>query len=341
MAWPAVTITAVGNNSENSYNTIAAKTVAQNLGGYFSPSLHARENSEAILMPAIVVQQLLDDSATELSGYTMEFDSVIEVSNSADSSPLFAFAHYIVGKNSYKIVIMSANPELGKINLTVPARGLSFESNSKTFSISHLYYTNLNHSFTRPFGVPPPFEFMYGDYQLSQLRYTDRDALYRRKIISEIRGAYRLQTVTNRSKMCEQVLTNSGSRYSAVAKFNNGKLKMLEMFSDSGALDEHVEYEYAGTSNKSLTAETIVFPETTIVAGFQGGKNIRVNINDKACEVKTFPLTFRRGGRVVKIKYGATNCDRLNLKSIEVVCQTNGLGKVNIQVNNFNYKASE
>jgi len=274
----------------------------------------------------------------------MECDSVIEICNPGDTSPFSLSAHYFVGRESYQIAILSANPELKKINLTVPATGLLFQSNSNSFSVSHLYYTNLNRSFFRPFGEPPTFKFMYGDYQLAQLRYLDQDALCCRKLINEIRDAYRPQVDTTNSKVSEQMLTNNDNRYSTVAKFVHGKLEMLQMFSEGNTLDACVEYEYSGLSEKSLSQETIIYPEKTIIAGFQGSKSIRVNINDRVYDVKTFPLTFRRGGRVVAIKYGASNCYGFNLSipnSIEVLFHTNGVRKVNIQLNNFKYKASE
>jgi hypothetical protein len=230
------------------------------------------------LQPTAVTVILLMTSAEAQGiardlGHGVQFDGIIEMSAPLVRTNVALFARYWVSTEGYRAALVWGEPHSGLLNFPIYPPSLTIVSDANQFAISH----QLNHQYDQVFSKPLQerglFHSRFNSYDLSEIRFAEKEAL-------DLRDLAREQSLASQSRP-----------------------DALSLSAKDGSLRESIQYEYAGDGNDSrLRRQQVLLPERSIKAGFSG-QGPSVTVGGKTQQYSGLDIPYHEGGRQCVVDY--------------------------------------
>ena len=196
----------------------------------------------------------------------IRFDAVISLDPPISRTHMLVFARYWVASDYYEMAIVWAEPPGPGLRFPVYPVSLAVGSDASTFEMRHDIFSAYNTNFSKPVGPSGTFQYMYGDYPITNLRFSDSESFGQRVYVSD---------VTNfNAAVGSQVLgllRRDGIVQELAVRGNSNVLTSLDLFDRNHRRLQSLQYEYTGGgTNSRLARETVVLPERPIELGLPG-----------------------------------------------------------------------
>lgn len=155
-----------GKEPVNPARLVAEKIAAKHTLQNFYPSLEAREATDFLVYPALLVQNLKINEP-------VQFDAVIRLKRQISRSDVTLFARYSISSNAYSVGVVWAEPHGRFLEYAAYPPSLRIVSTETEFRIDHSVFTNCVGAFAKPILTPSVFTNQFGDYPITQLRFAE------------------------------------------------------------------------------------------------------------------------------------------------------------------------
>ena len=267
----------------------------------------------------------------------VQFDTVIRLDPPIACTHMLIFARYWVASDYYQMSIVWAEPTGPGLRFPVFPVSLAVGSDPKTFEMRHDIFSVYNTNFSKPVGPTGTFRYMYGDYPITNLRFSDSESFGERVYASDIADmdseggsadgshAFRLP---GRDRVVREL----------AGRADSDLLTSLDLFDKDHRLLKSLQYEYTGAAtNAWLARETVLLPERPIELGLQG-EGVTVKFQEGSQQYKDFSGIFEKGGRRCIIEYRTLTLGNKQLSlpsSLEVRDASNGTVLRSVRFSNF------
>lgn len=253
--------------------------------------------SICIFILAITTVAFGDEKNCEISG--IQFDALIELAPPSIHEYVCLFVRYWVAPDRYKLTILWAEPDSYKMWFPIYPPTLKIVSDTTSFSVQHQFFTRYNSQDKRPFVYPKIFKYMYGDYLINNLKYTDQYANQTQVFLSDLK----LEGNNQKNGTFKTTINDTNRLIGLVENTcTNGVLQSLWINDKSNHPLQELHYKYDSNNSNQLLAQYIKLAERETTVGFTKG-NMQVEINSSNYAITQFPATYLDGGRNVTIKY--------------------------------------
>jgi hypothetical protein len=300
----------LGSKAGGRGKQLAEEIASKSLSGDFKSSLLTRESIDFFLMPVFSVRESLAQAnhasnTNKEAPIVVQFDATFELNQSIDRLHNFVFARYWVSSELYRMEIIWSEPGAQDLRSHLIPPGLSIQNASGKFWVSNDLMPRFNGSYSMPTEKRPmPFTYRYGDFPISNLRYTDQESSDELTVLAKLRASGPLvgSSITN-------LLVSSADGQIAVKrthfepqKEKDSRSETFEISDQTGHLLKRLGYKYSGRSNE-LQELSVYTPEQKIIVGFKGeGATVRLN-KTNVYQIRQFPLIYGEGGRIRITKY--------------------------------------
>lgn len=304
----------LGSKAGGRGKQLAEELASRSLSGDFESSLLTRESIDFFLTPVYSVRESLAQAShasntNKEAPIVVQFDATFELNQPIERLHNFAFARYWVSSELYRLEIIWSEPGAQDLRSHLIPPGLSIQSASGKFWVSNDLMPRFNGSYSMPTEKRPmPFTYRYGDFPISNLRYTDQESSDELAVLAKLRASDALvgSSITN-------LLASSSDGKIAVKKTRfepqnekGSRSETFEIADQTGHLLKRLEYKYSGSSNQLQELSTYT-PEQKIIVGFKGeGATVRLN-KTNVYQIRQFPLVYGEGGRICITKYKAVS----------------------------------
>ncbi len=235
----------------------------------------------------------------------LQFDSIIELNSINMNTHVLLFVRYLVSQKSYKTSIIWAEPHVGTLNYPIYPPTTIIDSNDKSFSIINQINNKFNTNYSKPIGKRGTFKYMFGDYPIGDIRFTESEALDSRIYNNDL---IKLSEPNNNWQTIDvPKAKDSNSMIREVAKLNiqadNRRINALKLLDSKGYLIKSIDYEYSDEKDTPLLKkQNVLLPERPFKIGFQKG-GIKLTINGQEQVIKEMVSAHHKGNRKCTVDY--------------------------------------
>jgi hypothetical protein len=203
----------------------------------------------------------------------VQFDAIIELNGPTLGTDVVLFARYWVSPDFYHTAVVWGEPHAGGLNFPTYPPTLNVLSDSRHFVISHQIHSLYNRTFTKPVGSRGPFRDKMNSYDLSAIRFAEKDAL-------DLQSLARERASTSEARPNE-----------------------LSLYGEDGGLVETIQYEYAGEKTDSpLLRQQALLPERPITVRFSD-RGPTITVGGQKQQYSELETVHHKGGRRCVVDY--------------------------------------
>jgi len=236
----------------------------------------------------------------------IRFDAVVELNASRGRTHIELFARYWVSPDSYRMVVVWAEPHAGHFNFPLYPPTLTIASDPNHFVVGHQFQHMYDSTFAKPFGHRGPFRHQFNTYHLSDIRFAEQESL----------GMYVCNDDLglgggdwdNREEFIDlpgktASFEHRGIAMQAKVRVTDDRLSKLSLFDDESLLLESIEYGYRdGTGANSLRKQEVILPERPMTVGF-ARKGPTITVDGEGRRYSEFTTIHHAGGRRCTVEY--------------------------------------
>jgi len=183
---------------------------------------------------------------------------------------------------------------------------LVVKSDNTSFSIDSQVVPALAGAFAKPVSEQGPFRHALGAYPLGDMRFTEREALTSRVLLSDLKDAgHGTEDAWRSIRIGGSDNTGVAERPVAAfdARFSGERLDALKVTDPNGRLIKSIAYEYSSQNDGGLLErEHVLLPERFLTVGYNGN-GVIITIDGKKSTFMEYPALYHDGGRMCEIDY--------------------------------------
>jgi hypothetical protein len=212
-------------------------------------------------------------AAAQDQASTVQFDAILELNAPTLATHIVLFARYWVAPDFYCMAVVWGEPHAGGLNFPTYPPTLNVISDPQRFAISHQFHSLYDRAFAKPVGSRGPFRDKMNSYDLSAIRFAEKDA-------RDLQDLAREKTSTNERHLDE-----------------------LSLYAENGGLVESIQYEYAGEQKDSpLLKQQALLPERPITVGFSD-RGPTITVGGQKQQYSELETVHHKSGRRCVVDY--------------------------------------